>query len=114
MSISKKGKRNTFTKRELQKNNFTESQLFEFDPNLIEKDELLRLGFSEKVTSTILNYRNKGGKFYKKEDFKRVYGITEANYEILKPFIVIPKKEFKKFEKNSKKTSIKKRKILKI
>lgn len=64
---------------------------FNFDPNLISKEEFLQLGLAPKVVQTILNYRSKGGKFYKKQDFKKIYGLSEKDYEVLAPYINISK-----------------------
>jgi competence ComEA-like helix-hairpin-helix protein len=62
---------------------------FEFDPNSIGEKEWLRLGFSIKQIRVINNYISKGGKFYKKEDLKRIYSISEAQYALVEPFIRI-------------------------
>ncbi len=70
-------------------------QLFPFNPNNATTDDFQKLGLSKKVASTIQNYRNKGGKFYKKEDFKKIYGINEADYERLQAFIVLDDKSQK-------------------
>jgi len=84
-------------KKKSKVNRFSENQLSLFDPNTAREQELIQLGFSERVAKTILNYRNKGGVFYKKEDFKKVYGITESDYLMLEPFLSIEKidKEYK-------------------
>ena len=50
-------------------------QLHPFDPNELSKTELMQLGFSSYLTNNILNYRSKGGKFNKKEDLRRIYGM---------------------------------------
>lgn len=63
---------------------------FPFDPNTASKDELLELGLSEKVVHTILSYRSKGGTFRKKTDLKKIFGMTESDYERLAPFIQLP------------------------
>jgi len=84
----------SFKKKKPIKNDITKNRLFLFDPNKITEEELRQLGFSEKATSIFLNYRNKGGKFYKKEDLKRVYGITASDYQLLEPFIKIEKKKY--------------------
>lgn len=64
---------------------------FMFNPNTATKETFIRLGLSPKIAQTILNYRNKGGQFWKKQDFKKIYGLTEAHYQTLEPFINIPK-----------------------
>jgi competence protein ComEA len=38
---------------------------------------------------TIRNYQNKVGKFRTKEDFQKIYGITEEQYNNLEPYIFI-------------------------
>ncbi|MEQ1796775.1 MAG: helix-hairpin-helix domain-containing protein [Lacibacter sp.] len=64
-------------------------ELFYFNPNTASAEEWQRLGLREKTIKTILNYRNKGGKFYKPEDIKRIYGLREAEVERLLPFVQI-------------------------
>ena len=64
--------------------------LFRFNPNTVSKSELIQLGISENTVETFLKFRASGGKFYKKEDFKKVYGITEATYSRLENYIHIP------------------------
>ena len=64
-------------------------EYFEFDPNSIGEKEWQRLGFSIKQIRVIRNYISKGGKFYKKEDLKRIYSIPEAQYSLVEPFIRI-------------------------
>ena len=63
--------------------------LFEFDPNTIRFDELLDLGLSPKQARTVLNYRNKGGKFRVPEDFAKIYTIEKETYNKLRPWIKI-------------------------
>jgi DNA uptake protein ComE-like DNA-binding protein len=60
-----------------------------FDPNAASEDDFHRLGLSNRTTKTILNYRDKGGKFFKKEDFRKIYGLKEEDYNRLEPFIAI-------------------------
>jgi competence protein ComEA len=68
------------------------TQLFPFDPNDLSEDKWKMLGLSEKQIRVIKNYESKGGKFYKKEDLKKIYGISLRQYEGLEPYIVIPPK----------------------
>ena len=67
----------------------TPAALFEFDPNTADIATFVRLGLSERTAQTILNYRNKGGKFFKSEDFKKIYALREADYLRLAPYIRI-------------------------
>ncbi|MEO5675796.1 MAG: helix-hairpin-helix domain-containing protein [Chitinophagales bacterium] len=64
-------------------------ELFVFDPNTAAPDEFKRLGLKEKLITTIINYRNKGGKFFVPEDIKKIYGLKEKDYSRLAPYIQI-------------------------
>lgn len=68
-------------------------ELFAFDPNTIGIDSLQLLGFSQKQALTIIHYREKGGRFRKKEDFSRMYTVSPEKYLELEPYIVIPASE---------------------
>lgn len=69
------------------------AQLFVFNPNAATEEDFVRLGLSKKQAAGILNYRNKGGKFRKKEDFAKMYTISKEEYERLEAFIVIPEEK---------------------
>lgn len=58
-----------------------------FDPNIIDKSEWIEMGLREHLVNTIMNYRNKGGKFYKSEDLKNIYGMRNEEYDVLEPFM---------------------------
>ena len=60
-----------------------------FDPNRADSAELASLGLSPRVVRNILKYRQKGGSFPTPESFARIYGLPEAQYETLKPYIRI-------------------------
>ncbi|MEO6070813.1 MAG: helix-hairpin-helix domain-containing protein [Chitinophagaceae bacterium] len=68
---------------------YTKGELFEFDPNTISLDEWKRLGLSDKNIKTINNYRTKGGKFYKKEDVQKIWGLPSGFYERVQDYIQI-------------------------
>jgi len=75
---------------------------FDFDPNLATISELIDLGFKKKVAERIGNYRDKGGKFYKKEDLLKIYGINKPRVEELWEHIkikTIKKRETPSFKK---------------
>jgi competence ComEA-like helix-hairpin-helix protein len=67
-------------------------ELFQFDPNTATKEELVRLGLSPRTANTLINFRSKGGLFFKKEDLKKVYGLRPEDYERLERWIMIEKK----------------------
>ena len=62
---------------------------FAFDPNTLDEKGFRKLGLREKLISTLINYRNKGGKFYNKESLKRIYGLQDDEYKQLAAFIQI-------------------------
>ena len=63
---------------------------FIFNPNSASFEEFQKLGLSKKLSHTIINYREKGGHFYKKEDLKKIYGLDQDEYLRLENFISIP------------------------
>ena len=65
----------------------SESELFAFNPNTAINEDFIQLGLSSKIATIISHYREKGGRFYRKEDFKKIYGITSEDYDRLKRFI---------------------------
>lgn len=68
------------------------TSLFKFDPNQISLREWQELGLSAKQAQSIINYRDKGGKFYRPEDLKKMYTISPQMYKRLYPYIVIEKR----------------------
>lgn len=68
-------------------------ETFRFDPNTVTLEELQRLGLSERQAETIENYRNKGGRFRRKSDFKKMYVVSDTLYARLEEYIDIPKVE---------------------
>jgi len=69
-----------------------EIQYFEFNPNEIDEESWVLLGFSEKQAQSIIKYREKGGYFYKKEDLKRLYVVDDSLYDLLEPYVVLERK----------------------
>ncbi len=63
--------------------------LFSFDPNTITEVEWQRLGISERLTQTILHYIEKGGRFRRAEDLRKLYGLRPDDYDRLFPFVRI-------------------------
>ena len=75
------------TEGEVYVNRSDEPVLFSFNPNNVTKEALIQLGLSPKVALTLVHFREKGGRFFKKEDFKKIYGIKESDYERLESYI---------------------------
>lgn len=64
--------------------------LFPFDPNTASKADFLALGFPESLSTRIVRYREKGGKFRIKNDLLKIYGIDSSFYRRLITFIKLP------------------------
>jgi competence ComEA-like helix-hairpin-helix protein len=82
-----------------------EKASFAFDPNTASADDFIALGLSEPIANRICNYREKGGKFRKPEDFSKMYGLATADFERLLPFINLGNEE--KFGQNFSKNEAK-------
>lgn len=67
--------------------------LFNFNPNSVSEYELESLGLSSGQAKTLINFKEKGGKFYKKEDLKKIYSISDELYNKLEPYISIERDE---------------------
>ncbi len=64
--------------------------LFSFNPNLADSLTFIKLGVNPRVTSNIIKYRSRGGKFEIADDLEKIYGLTEVKFQELKPYILIP------------------------
>ncbi len=65
------------------------SEQFYFDPNTLQVEGWKKLGLRDKTIATIHNYLAKGGKFKRKEDISRIYGILPDEIERLEPYVRI-------------------------
>lgn len=63
---------------------------FHFDPNKSTEDQFIALGFSQRLASRIIRYREKGGKFRIKSDVLKIYGVDTAFYHKIYSFITLP------------------------
>ena len=63
---------------------------FPFNPNTLTEEEWKQIGLTDRQIRGIMNYRAKGGKFYTKSDFGKLYNISEEEFAQLEPFIVLP------------------------
>jgi len=64
-------------------------RLFNFDPNTLTAKGWQSLGLSRRQAQSIVNYTQKGGKFYKPEDLQKMYTISPEHYAKLLPFVQI-------------------------
>lgn len=66
------------------------NERFVFNPNTITEEDAQKLGLSKKLSATLINFRNKGGKFFKPEDLKKLYGLSPELYKELESYVLIP------------------------
>ncbi|MBR4228444.1 MAG: helix-hairpin-helix domain-containing protein [Bacteroidales bacterium] len=67
------------------------TESFPFNPNTVSLSDLQRLGFSERQAQSIINYREKGGRFHRPSDFAKSFVVSDSVYHRLEPYIRIPK-----------------------
>lgn len=65
-------------------------EAFVFNPNGLPESQWQRLGLSVSQIRVIKNYEAKGGKFFRKDDLKKIYSISQGEYLRLEPYIRIP------------------------
>lgn len=63
---------------------------FPFNPNTMTEEEGRRMGLTDRQVRNIINYRDKGGKFYSKSDLAKLYTISEEDFAQLELYIVLP------------------------
>ncbi len=61
-------------------------KLFTFDPNTLDEDGFITLGLPERTARTIINYRNKGGKFRKPDDLRKIYSLKKEDADRIIPY----------------------------
>ena len=60
-----------------------------FNPNDLSLEDWIKLGFTEKQATTILNYkRSLGGKFKDAKTLKKAYSISEEKYKEIEPHLI--------------------------
>jgi competence ComEA-like helix-hairpin-helix protein len=77
-------------------NRTSKGELFYFDPNTLSEEGWKKMGLRDKTIRTIRNYLEKGGRFRKPEDVKKIYGLFPDEFERIASYIRIagePKEE---------------------
>jgi len=69
---------------------------FPFNPNTVSLSDLQRLGFSERQAQSIINYREKGGRFHRPSDFAESFVVSDSVFHRLEPYIRIPRLDINK------------------
>ena len=62
---------------------------FPFDPNTADSATFAKLGLKPKVIQNILHYREANLRFYKPQDFARIYTLSDKDFRRLLPYIYI-------------------------
>lgn len=60
-----------------------------FDPNTLSEKGWISMGMRPKTAHTIMNYRNKGGRFRFGDDIRKIWGLSKADADRLIPFVQI-------------------------
>jgi len=63
---------------------------FPFNPNTADSATLIKVGLKSWQVKNLLAYRRAGGHWKDADDFKRLYGLSEEEYQRLRPYIQIP------------------------
>jgi len=66
------------------------TRIFAFDPNTASPAQLQELGVPRFLAQRIQKYREKGGRFRRKEDLKKIYDFPPALYNRLEAYITLP------------------------
>ncbi len=64
------------------------TQLHPFDPNTATESKLISLALPKSLAGRIVRYREKGGKFRKKEDVLKIFGMDTNWYRRANPWMV--------------------------
>ncbi len=75
---------------------------FNFDPNTVSPEDLIKLGLTERQMTTFINYRRSGAKFYDTDDIAKVYGLDSSLVANLKPWIIISERKQQKYLESTK------------
>lgn len=65
-------------------------ELFHFNPNTLDSTSAIKLGLRQATIKSLIQWRAKGKIFYRKEDFQKLYGLSDADWKRLESYIHIP------------------------
>jgi len=65
--------------------------MFPFNPNTVSVEQWEQLGLTEKQAGVIKHYLAKGGRFYTKQDLKKIYTLSDGDFSRLEPYVDIPR-----------------------
>lgn len=62
--------------------------LFVFNPNTIDSDALDSLLVPAEIKRNVLKFREKGGRFFSANDFRKIYGMNDSIFGKVEPFLL--------------------------
>lgn len=65
-------------------------ELFHFDINTATPEELQRLGLQKKAIDGLMRFRSKGGKVRDERDFEKLFSLSSAEKDRLRPWLRFP------------------------
>ncbi len=74
-----------------------ELSLHKFNPNKVTIEELYDMGIPSSLASGWVKYIDAGGRFYRKTDLRKIYGMPDTLFAKLEPYAQIPKKQKDKY-----------------
>ncbi|MGE5355504.1 MAG: helix-hairpin-helix domain-containing protein [Deltaproteobacteria bacterium] len=80
---------NSYSRSKYHEEQGKEIEVALFDPNSVTAEQLMKMGVSKKAANNWQKYLQKGGRFYRKEDIGKIFGITPNVYHLLLNYVVI-------------------------
>jgi DNA uptake protein ComE-like DNA-binding protein len=68
-------------------------KLFAFNPNTIDPEALDSLSLPDRIKRNMLRFREKGGRYYSENDFRKTYGVTDSIFRLIEPFLLFEKQK---------------------
>jgi DNA uptake protein ComE-like DNA-binding protein len=63
--------------------------MFEFDPNTIDAGTIQSLDIPVALRNNLLRYRERGGRFRSPDDMRRLYGMSDSLFAVIRPWLKI-------------------------
>lgn len=76
-------------------------RLFPFNPNTADSATFVSLGLRPWQASNAIKYRRKGGRWHSPDDFARLYGLSERDFLLLRPYIRIDEKDLPAYRQDA-------------
>lgn len=64
--------------------------LFAFNPNTVTSETLDSIDLPVNIKRNLLNYRKAGGKFYKTDQVRKIYGMNDSIFNVIEKYLIIP------------------------